>query len=315
MAAFRRETTRSCGRWGRGALASRALLFSSLVASAGCDRESHASHASTSLPKPSRESKGAALGVPAQRAPVALAPAASERVELAPIEIRPFEHPLAKLGPTALEGLVLNDPGALGSLSVGRPNRGKLLNAVPMPENRLWKIAEPKFAWGTRETVLAIQAAILRVEEEHPGSPALYVGHISRPQGGWLRPHRSHQSGRDADLGFYYLNGERWYAEPKAEDFDRARTWTLLLGLVAQGNVEYVFMARQVQALLVEHARSLGTDEAFLADLFSVADGSKTALVRHRWGHHTHLHVRFYSDDACEAGERAFSILRKNRKI
>jgi hypothetical protein len=93
-----------------------------------------------------------------------------------------------------------------------------------------------------------------------------------------------------------------------------------LLGLVAQGNVEYVFMDRNVQALLVEYARSIGTDEAFLGELFSDAAGSPTALVRHRWGHYTHLHVRFYSDEACEAGSRASEYLspqgrRKNRKI
>ncbi len=288
-----------------GAVSLGAIAAISLGLSA-CD---HGTKASAISDLAATDARNVALAVPAR------APAAHTTLRLDPIEVRRDSHPLDGLARAELADLVVRNPSALGSMSLGRPNRGRLVNAVQMPEGRLWKLAEPKFAWGTTETIQSIQAAILRVEADHPGSNALYVGHISREQGGWLRPHRSHQSGRDADLGYYYTNGERWYAKPTAEDLDRARTWTLLLGLVAQGNVEYVFMDRNVQALLVEYARSIGTDEAFLGELFSDAAGSPTAVVRHRWGHYTHLHVRFYSDEACEAGLLASEYLGKNRKI
>jgi penicillin-insensitive murein endopeptidase len=231
-----------------------------------------------------------------------------------PVEVRRLEHPLADLDAKALKALATTNVTALGSASVGRPNRGNLLNAVQMPEGKLWKIAEPKYAWGTAEAIESVQRAIERVESDHPGSPLLYVGHISRKQGGWLRPHRSHQSGRDVDLGYYYLDGPRWYVPAREDNLDRPRTWALLLGLVSQGNVEYVFVSRSVQALLLEHARSQGVDEAWLDTLFSEAAHAPSALVRHSWGHHTHLHVRFYSDAACETGERTRALFRPTRR-
>ncbi len=232
-----------------------------------------------------------------------------------PVDVARFAHPLAGMDTKALESLVTTDVTALGSASVGRPNRGKLLNAVQMPEGKLWTIADTKYSWGTAETIESVQRAIERVESDHPGSPLVYVGHISRKQGGWLRPHRSHQSGRDADLGFYYLDGPRWYVPASAENLDRARTWSLLMGFVAQGNVEYVFMSRGVQALILEYAREQGVDEAWLGTLFSEAAHAPDALVRHRWGHHTHMHVRFYSDAACETGERTGALLRKTHHL
>src|SRR5690606_1872403 len=151
--------------------------------------------------------------------------------------------------------------------------------------------------------------------------------------------HRSHQSGRDVDLGYYYLDGPRWYAPAVAENLDRPRTWALLMGLLTQGNVEYIFITRNVQELLLEHARSIDVDEAWLAELFDAAapppaskprkaaqsakagrrappaPAAPQPVIRHRWGHHTHLHVRFFSDAACETGRRTFQLLRRYRKI
>jgi hypothetical protein len=74
-------------------------------------------------------------------------------------------------------------------------------------------------------------------------------------------------------------------------------------------------MARSVQALLLEYARAQGVDEAWLATLFSEAGHAPDALVRHRWGHDTHMHVRFYSDAACETGERTGELLRKTHRL
>jgi penicillin-insensitive murein endopeptidase len=273
--------------------------------------------------------------------------------ELAPVDVVVLPHPLAEFDDTALATLIRQGAPEIGSASVGQPNRGKLYNGVAMPEGPLWHLEEPENSWGTRETIESIQRAIARVEADHPGSPPLHIGHISRRTGGWLRPHRSHQSGRDVDLGYYYLEGPRWYAPATAENLDRARTWSLLMGLLTQGNVEYVFITRDVQSLLLEYARSQGVDEAWLSELFEAAaapDGAaptagaprsptprtsaprspaprikpsaRAALppgpepvVRHRWGHHTHLHVRFYSDRACTTGQRTFHLLRKQGKL
>ncbi len=251
----------------------------------------------------------------AASAPASLvAPRSHGPLLLPAVDVARSLHPLSALKQSELHALVRTNAASLGSASLGRPNRGWQINAVRMPEGKLWTLAEPKFAWGTQETIEATARAIERVESEHPGSPTLYVGHISRKEGGWLRPHRSHQSGRDVDLGYYYLGGPRWYERANSDNLDRARTWTLLLGLLAEGNVEYVFMDSSVQTLLMEHARSQGAEEAWLAALFSQAAHSPTALVRHRFGHATHLHVRFFSDAACEVGELVARVSRAKKR-
>lgn len=262
-----------------------------------------------------------------------LAEASAGRAVLEPIEVSPSSPPLAQLDDSALAQLIRTRTPELGSVSLGRPNRGGLFNGVQMPEHQLWHLEEPENAWGTRETIDSIRRAVERVESDHPGSPPLHIGHISRPRGGWLRPHRSHQSGRDVDLGYYYQEGPRWYAPATAKNLDRPRTWSLLMGLLTQGNVEYVFITRDVQALLVEYGRDQGFEESWLAQLFDsvpkqgagakargVSKGRRLQLppeplVRHRWGHHTHLHVRFFSDAACEKGRRSFGLLRRNGKL
>lgn len=259
-------------------------------------------------------------------------------LELEPIDVSPPSHPLAEFDELALADLIRRRTADLGSVSIGQPNRGRLFNAEPMPTGPWWHIEEPEHAFGTRETIESIQKAIERVQSDHPGSPPLHIGHISRRVGGWLRPHRSHQSGRDVDLGYYYLDGPRWYAPAVAENLDRPRTWSLIMGLLAQGNVEYIFITRDVQALLLEYARSISVDEEWLAELFDAAPPPATngldrprppakagrsrpppllpqPLIRHRRGHHTHLHVRFFSDTACETGRRTFHLLRRFRKL
>jgi len=278
-------------------------------------------HRSASLALPQRDTDAEATAPPPPPPPPRI-PAGP--VVLAPIEVTPPAHPLTGLDDFALASLIRTRTEELGSVSLGRPNRGGLFNGVQMPDGPLWHLEEPHNAWGTQETVDSIRRAIERVESDHPGSPPLHIGHISRKRGGWLRPHRSHQSGRDVDLGYYYQDGPRWYAAATAQNLDRPRTWSLLMGLLTQGNVEYVFITRDVQALLVEYAREQGFEEGWLAELFDsvptrpgVRKGplAPQPLVRHRRGHHTHLHVRFHSDAACETGRRSFTLLRKNGKL
>jgi penicillin-insensitive murein endopeptidase len=206
------------------------------------------------------------------------------------------------------------DPKSFGALSIGRPNRGALFNAVAMPEGPLWRVVDAKHAFGTEETVGSIARAIQAVNLEFPGSPPLYVGNISALHGGYLRPHRSHQSGRDVDLGYYYVDGAHWYVPARAQNLDRARTWALLDALSRDPNIDSVFMDRSVQHLLSEYAGTHGVSQERLFELF---DGtpSRPPLVRHVWGHLTHLHARFRSPVAEAAGARTARSLVAMRRI
>jgi penicillin-insensitive murein endopeptidase len=263
---------------------------------------------------------------PHAAAPATIVPAPSsaarpEAALLAGVPEPPPGPPLPEVVPAprllraeAIREVLRDDPGSLGSLSVGRPNRGALVNPVVMPEGPLWHVVEPKRAFGTAEAVRSLMTAIRRVEEAHPGSPRLHVGHLSSPRGGYLRPHRSHQSGRDVDLGFYYRGGERWYARATAENLDLPRTWALVRAFIDDPNVEMIIVDRAVQRLLRDHAESIGEAPQWLDTLFQ-KQRRDDKLIRHEWGHLTHLHVRFRSEEAQAAGALAHRELVASRKI
>jgi penicillin-insensitive murein endopeptidase len=237
---------------------------------------------------------------------------AGDRSWLAPPALPEVDvvHPLAALDDQELEQLALQDPSALGSMSVGAPNAGALYNGVLMPESPFWKLADPAHAFGTRESIDFVVHAITRVNEYFPGSPLLYVGDFSAPRGGKLRPHQSHQSGRDVDLGYYYSTGEAWYKRATAKNLDRPRTWALLETLLTETRVEYVFMDRSIQPLLKDYALAQGEDPEWLSRIFEGA-GNRDPIVRHRFGHATHMHVRFENPTAELTARRSYPLLQK----
>jgi len=219
-------------------------------------------------------------------------------------------HPLASLDDEQIEKLVLEDPASLGSMSVGAPNGGAQYNSVQLPESTFWKLADPDHAWGTRESIDSVAHAITRVNEDFPETPVLYVGDFSARSGGRLRPHKSHQNGRDVDLGFYYSTGPAWYKRATSKNLDRARTWALLDTLLTEARVEYVFMDRSIQPLLKEYALAQGEDPQWLSRVFE-SPSNRDSIVRHRWGHATHMHVRFENPTAELTGRRSYALLQK----
>lgn len=205
---------------------------------------------------------------------------------------------------------------AVRSVSLGRPNAGALKSAVQMPEDPRWELVVPQHAWGTEETVKGIARAVESVHDVHGDAHPLHIGDLSRRFGGPLYPHRSHQSGRDVDLGYYYLPGKAaWYQRASKRTLDVARTWTLVRALITRSDVEYIFIDRAVQKLLRDHALSLGEDKEWLATVFQYKSIQPGAIVRHTWGHATHMHVRFYSPKAQRRGQEMYAELTKKRLL
>ncbi|HWO11993.1 MAG TPA: penicillin-insensitive murein endopeptidase, partial [Polyangiaceae bacterium] len=202
----------------------------------------------------------------------------------------------------------------LGSLSIGNANRGALYNGVQMPESPHWRLVDPDRSWATRETVDALSLAVDSVVREFPNAPALSLGDMSKQRGGYFRPHRSHQSGRDVDVGYYYLEGPAWYKTADATTLDRKLTWSLVKALLTQGSVEYLFMDNSVQTLLEEYALSVEPDRAWVSELFH-PPAKTESVVRHVAGHKTHMHVRFFSDQACETSKRTYGLLARFQKL
>jgi penicillin-insensitive murein endopeptidase len=186
---------------------------------------------------------------------------------------------------------------------------------VPFPTSPLWRLADPENSWGTLESVEFVRHAIERVNEEFPDSPVLYVGDFSSRHGGRLKPHKSHQSGRDVDIGYYYTNGSAWYRRANARNLDRARTWALVKTLITETRVQYIFIDRYLQSLLKEYALARGEDPEWIQWVFDGTPGRKDSIVRHRWGHATHLHVRFENPTAELTARRSYAALKSERLI
>jgi murein endopeptidase len=151
--------------------------------------------------------------------------------------------------------------------------------------------------------IQSIERAVREVRRCHPGTPVLSIGDLSRKSGGWLRPHRSHQSGLDADIGYYYSTGPAWFVRATDENFDAERTWALVRALIEGGNVQYVFMDRTVQKLIQPVAHDHLPRGVSEEDLFRGPVPHET-IIRHEPGHATHFHVRFRDQPAMDLGAR-----------
>ena len=200
------------------------------------------------------------------------------------------------------------DPRLLGPLSIGTPDSGLLLNPVPFPEGSFWKLREPEDSWATDETIGFVVTAIEAVEARFPGSPRLVIGDISHHRGGRLDKHRSHQTGRDADIGFYYRAGEaETFQTARMKDLDAARTWTLVRALVTETDVERIFIDRSLMRVLYDQALAEGDDPLWLADIFGRT--TEKGIIQHEKRHKDHLHVRFYNPRAQEHGRITYPVL------
>jgi murein endopeptidase len=223
-------------------------------------------------------------------------------------------HPLDGKTPVELARMVQHAPHELGSASLGVPTRGALWNGTQLRASAQLEPRSEQYAWGTRTTIEAIVAAVATVNRRFAETPLIYVGDISTQRGGALRPHRSHQAGLDADIGFYYAHGPDWYQAATADNLDRARTWALIEALMDAGTVEYIFMDRSVQKLLREHAEQIGEDAMYLHDVFQSEERGDT-VMRHTAGHTSHFHVRFADPIATETGGRLYPYLKASGKL
>jgi murein endopeptidase len=186
------------------------------------------------------------------------------------------------------------------SESVGYPGAGSLHGAVPMMEGpgRVLK-ATPWKAWATHSTVTTLDAILREWARRKPEGQPVLVGNLSAPEGGKLKPHSSHQSGRDVDLSYIQIRNpkeELNWREMTAANLDAEQTWDLLKLLRQSGKVEVIFIDSKIQKLLYEHAVSNRTvSKSSLSRWLEYPrqPGTTGALVRHVPGHRDHIHARF----------------------
>ena len=193
---------------------------------------------------------------------------------------------------------------------------GFLKNPIALLSNELYKTREHSNSkrgrnFGVPEMILAIKKAVDDVHEAHKDTKRLVIGDLSRFKGGFFPPHLSHQSGRDADIG-YYTKGRyqpEYLQRIKAHQLDVARTWTFLHSFLRDDKVQYIFMDHWLQKPLYYYMKDVAKVPPRLLRKYISYPRRTGGIIRHLKGHADHMHVRFYAPQSLEAG-RAY--LRKH---
>ena len=178
--------------------------------------------------------------------------------------------------------------------SRGRPHKGRLIDGAALPVNEsLYTIRFERLAFGTTLAVLNIQRALasFRYETAYPGT--IYIGAMSRKTGRRLRPHKSHQSGRDVDVRLPAMPYATRTQKLREWEVDWHATWALIRAFAETGEVQQIFLEMKFWRRLRKAAVEMGTPDAEIASIMRT-------YVRHSRGHVAHIHVRFVCSEAAE---------------
>lgn len=201
--------------------------------------------------------------------------------------------------------VVTSPPKLVGiSDSLGLPWDGELLGGAQLPRGDGYRVRRPELAYGVPYVVDHLRHAIGEVRALYPDVHTLAIGDISAEHGGKIAAHRSHQSGLDVDVGFYYKQVPDGYPEHFAaadDNVDLQATWALLTAFARTSDlddgVSIMFLDYALQRRLYRWAAKRGTPEADLEQLFQYPRGNdaQSGLIRHWPNHADHVHVRFKS--------------------
>jgi penicillin-insensitive murein DD-endopeptidase len=191
--------------------------------------------------------------------------------------------------------------------SIGPPNDGHLRGGAHLDLSKPYFRVVPAYEsgdvrWGLPIMINMIDRAARTVHKRFPGA-VLDVGDISQKGGGDILRHHSHESGRDADLGFYVLDarGKQIHAHglikfdtamasptvPGAR-YDLARNWSLIQEMLTDpaARVSHVFIAEWIRKELLAYARPRVSRALF----------ERASMVmmqpHHSLPHDDHFHVR-----------------------
>jgi penicillin-insensitive murein DD-endopeptidase len=231
---------------------------------------------------------------------------------------------LALLATSALVSACTGTPSPLTPSihgSIGVPHQGMITNAVPLPRRGegYALLRGNGRNYGNPRLVAAIQGAARTVARARPGGGKLMIGDLSSRWGGEASGHHSHRTGRDADLlifvqtpeghpvdspGFVRFgpDGLGMVEKGKYVRIDLEREWQLVKALISspEANVQWLFFARWLEALVIEYARARGEDPELVwyAESVLLQPGDSTA-------HDDHLHLRI----ACTPDEAVAGCL------
>ena len=186
-------------------------------------------------------------------------------------------------------------PDTSRSQSIGAPNNGRLANGVQLLPRAGIRLNNPDRSWGTSETVALLNYAFDAVLEQYPDTCDNFIGDISRKNGGRLSPHKSHQSGRDVDVGLYAKGNKFvYFINFNEKNLDIPKTWYLIETLLETDRVQLILVDTSIQKLLYDYLRPVYSKRKLEKYLqYPRPRNVRKGIIRHAVGHKNHLHIRF----------------------
>ncbi len=194
--------------------------------------------------------------------------------------------------------------------SIGSPTEGHLVGGAHIeasPYLRIVPVYQGSGArdarWGLEPLVAMIDRAARQVRRQFPQT-ITSVGHLSREGGGEIERHRSHESGRDADIAFFVRSarGRQLLASHFVQFrgdgtaptwpgalFDDAKNWALVAAMVTdpEARVTHLFVASPLRARLLAFAEGAGAPASVRMRAAEVLQQPHGTLP-----HDDHFHVR-----------------------
>jgi penicillin-insensitive murein endopeptidase len=208
-------------------------------------------------------------------------------------------------------------PGYAGA--VGAPGSGVQTDGVELPHSGPGFVRfRPQGVnhFGRPRLVAALTRIAAELAAESRDAPPLVIGDLSARYGGKIDGHQSHRTGRDVDILFHFVTpaGARVTAPgfvhvgddglARVHDtgdvlrFDVEQQWRLVRALVdaPEIGVQFMFVSRTIEALLVEYALARGEplERVLRAQSVMLEPGDSMS-------HDDHVHLRI----ACSREEMA----------
>lgn len=196
-------------------------------------------------------------------------------------------------------------PFSVMSLSVGHPNRGYQMRAKKLADtpHLVVKKSSSAYRYGHPALVLMLRRSAKELARDSRGIKML-VGDLSKEHGGPLAGHRSHQSGRDADVGLYAVNSKgksvqldrfvKFGTDGVALDgsglvFDDYRNWLLVQSWVTdtRAGLSHIFLSHGLRQRLLQYASGQARFKRYV-------ERAARLLKQPEYGepHDDHFHVR-----------------------
>lgn len=210
------------------------------------------------------------------------------------------------------------------SVSVGTVTEGFVVNTSELYLPSMHYDILPRqllrnLRYGTDEMVALISHGAREVANEYPGS-VLWLGNLGGRGGHDIPYSVSHNSGRDADLAFYFvdehgqnmmppdllevghdltaLHGET-IEEQVVYYFDVERNWALIRALLEAPDVQiqFLFIANHLKDTLLAHAAAIGESASLITQANTVMTQPGRDIP-----HDDHIHLRIYCSEADVGG-------------